>query len=107
MEETKKSRSDKIFRVLCVSNLMVMALVLFESVLNGISLKEFVPSIRIYSYIFIMPLAVVFLVINIWGVMKFPSHRPAYSIIIAVIVIWLIADFEIWRFWYYWFFAAD
>ena len=92
MEETKKSRSDKIFRVLYIGNLALMGYAILVAIFPA-KRNEIISFLALTNCAYIIPSLIIFLGLNIWGVARSNNRRIKYIIIIVLICIWLILSY--------------
>jgi len=91
MEETnKKNKSGYVFRVLYIISLLSIAAVLLRGIIGGLKNGDIIGSI-VLTFVFLgTPLSTIFLVLNIWGLIRDKKHRSRYLIIATILLIWNI-----------------
>jgi hypothetical protein len=89
-------KPSKIFNTIYRINLLLIGLLLLLSVFRGLSAEEdllgSILLIAVLTFVFLItPLLITFLVLNVWGAIKYDLYRIRYnivSIVLTPLIIW-------------------
>jgi hypothetical protein len=65
-----------------------MGAVVLIALIMGIIQHDIVPVLFFAAIVCITPLSNIFLILNIWGILKRTGHRVRYGILIVLLILW-------------------